>query len=428
MSHSSASSDQTQPPPPIFFHSLFLQFCGKGFTDERWFQGHMREHTGEKPYTCDVCGTGFSSKPQLKSHVALRHSDATSASAASQQRREFTCSVCDKAFRTKDKLEYHARAHSDKTYCKCETCGKEFKYATSLARHMLYHSESRPHVCTICDKSYKVKNDLTTHLKKAHPRAQESQSQQQQQQPRSEQQQSQQPQLLKKEEMTTTTTTARLTNVVDNATTSLTSDQILLTTSDEELHFSASLVAAAAGMSVNASGGLDDDVDDPSGPTAGQGQVVEVHPSVALIDAKYQPMTSLHLTQEQPQYQQLQQPASLSQSQSHLLQQGSGSHNQQTLNVVNDGRLSNKLQAGSDISLATILTLPSSRLNQHQAHSQPLQPQLSTQDGLIETTPQVGAEQVVTTEESQEDSRADAGGSIADTHWNNHRSNSRKKF
>ena len=115
-------------------------------------------------------------------------------------------------------------------------------------------------------------------------------------------------------------------DVITTSATVLGHNPILLT-SGEELHFIASasggLVATAAGGLaaatgglvtsagglVTPSGGLVDDADDPSGPTAGQGQVVEVHPSVALVDAKYQPMTALHLTQEQPQYQQLQQPA-----------------------------------------------------------------------------------------------------------------------
>ena len=171
---------------------------------------------------------------------------------------------------------------------------------------------------------------------------------------------------------------------------------------------------------------VDDVEDDPSGPTAGQGQVVEVHPSVALVDAKYQPMTALHLTQEQPQYQQLQQPASLTASQTQILQQGNHGH---TMNESATLRLTDGVLVGNaGLQITNIHSLPS-RLNQQQQQQLQSQ-QVSAQDAMIETTPQVGAEQVVTTDEGRDETLTDANPPILDnwSHLNRSNSNARKNF
>ncbi|XP_010078372.1 PREDICTED: zinc finger and BTB domain-containing protein 49-like, partial [Pterocles gutturalis] len=135
------------------------EICGKRFAASGDVQRHIIIHSGEKPHLCDICGRGFSNFSNLKEHKKTHTADKV-----------FTCDECGKSFNMQRKLVKHRIRHTGERPYSCSACGKCFAGSGDLRRHVRTHTGEKPYTCETCNKCFTRSAVLRRH-KKMHCKA-----------------------------------------------------------------------------------------------------------------------------------------------------------------------------------------------------------------------------------------------------------------
>lgn len=169
-----------------FKHIMTCHFCGKLIKGIDTINRHLKTHTSERKFQCDICKKSYKTKFSLVNHLQT-HKEKT-----------FTCEICAKVFHTasglwihiqyvhnkhKQKLikcsicEYrtlktynikkHERKHTDNNIA-CPQCGMFFEKAEKMLKHQRIHFEEKKFACSACDRKYLALDSLHKHQKAAH--------------------------------------------------------------------------------------------------------------------------------------------------------------------------------------------------------------------------------------------------------------------
>ncbi|KAJ8016956.1 hypothetical protein DPEC_G00012770 [Dallia pectoralis] len=133
------------------------ELCHKRFSRRDKLNMHLRSHTGEKPHKCKYCPYAAADSSSLKKHLRIHYDE-----------RPFKCQICPYASRNSSQLTVHLRSHTGDAPFQCGQCEAKFKINSDLKRHVRIHSGEKPYKCDFCEYRCAMKGNLKSHVQIKH--------------------------------------------------------------------------------------------------------------------------------------------------------------------------------------------------------------------------------------------------------------------